>query len=157
MNKPWKVLAEIASNNSKLHKESVINREAKAKNIEFLAGLRFGLDNIDTFGVKKVPVRSGKDGAGLSFNEFTTLAFKLIKRELTGHAALSAIDDAMNKATNEEWNGWYRLVLTKDFRAGFTESTVNKAVKDVDAKFVIPTTPYMRCSLPDGSNMEDWD
>lgn len=157
MNKPHAIIAEIASDNSKLHKEAVIRREAQANNIEFMAGLRFGLDNNHTFGVKKVPVRSGSNGPGLSFTAFTALAFGLIKRELSGHAALTAIEDAMDHATNEEWNGWYRLILTKDFRAGFTESTVNKAVKGTDDKFIIPTNPYMRCSLPEDSNIENWD
>ena len=32
-----------------------------------------------------------------------------------------------------------------------------KSVKDVNADYVVPTTPYMRCSLPEKSNMEDWD
>lgn len=157
MNKPYTVIAEIAADNSKLHKEAVIRREAVANNIEFMAGLRFALDNNYTFGVKKVPTRSGSDGPGLSFQAFTALAWALIKRELSGHAALAAIEDAMDHATNDEWNGWYRLVLTRDFRAGFTESTVNKAVKGVNDKFVIPTNPYMRCSLPEDSNIEKWD
>lgn len=157
MNKPYTVIAEIAADNSKLHKEAVIRREAVANNIEFMAGLRFALDNNYTFGVKKVPTRSGSDGPGLSFQAFTALAWSLIKRELSGHAALAAIEDAMDHATNDEWNGWYRLILTRDFRAGFTESTVNKAVKGVNDKFVIPTNPYMRCSLPEDSNIGDWD
>ncbi len=152
-----KLIAEIASDNSKLHKIAVINREAIAGNSVFFAGLRYALDNIDTFGVKKIPVRSGVDGPGLSFANFSVLADDLIKRKTTGHAALDCIDNCMSTATNDEWNGWYRLILTKDFRANFTEATVNKAVKDVNKDYVIPTTPYMRCSLPDKSNMEDWD
>jgi DNA ligase-1 len=153
----YQLIKEIASDNSKLHKEAVIKREALASNNNFFAGLRYALDNIDTFGVKKVPVRSGPDGAGLPSEWFATLANKLIKRELTGGAALDAIDKAMAFATNDEWNGWYRLILIKDLKAGFSESTVNKAIKDTHPQWVVPTTPYMRCSLPAKSNMEDWD
>lgn len=153
----YQLLNEIASDNSKLHKIAVIAREANNGNRDFFRGLRLALDNIDTFGVKKVPVRSGADGAGLSMVTFETFAYELINRNLTGHAALRAIDQMMEMATNDEWNSWYRLILTKDLRAGFSESTVNKAVKDINAEYVIPTTPYMRCSLPAKSNMEDWD
>ena len=153
----YQLIKEIASDNSKLHKEAVIKREALAGNHDFFAGLRYALDNIDTFGVKKVPELYDAPGKGLSFAEFKILADKLIKRELTGGAALDAIEKAMWKATYDEWNGWYRLILIKDLKAGFSESTVNKAVKDVNADYVIPTTPYMRCSLPAKSNMEDWD
>ncbi len=134
----YQLITEIASDNSKLFKEAIIRREALDGNNDFFAGLRYCLDNIDTFGVKKVPERSGTDGCGLSFAAFTVLANKLIKRELTGGAALAAIDTAMQTATNEEWNGWYRLILIKDLKAGFSESTVNKAVKDVNADYVIP-------------------
>ena len=153
----YRLIKEIASDNSKLHKEAVIRREALAGNNDFFKGLRFALDNIDTFGVKKVPERNGPDGAGLSFTAFSALADMLIKRKITGGAALELIDNAMWTATNEEWNGWYRLILIKDLKAGFSESTVNKSVKDVSADYVIPTTPYMRCTLPAKSNMEEWD
>ncbi len=153
----YQLITEIASDNSKLFKEAIIRREALDSNHNFFAGLRYCLDNIDTFGVKKVPERSGTDGCGLSFAAFTVLANKLIKRELSGGAALTAIDTAMQTATNNEWNGWYKKILEKDFKAGFSESTVNKSVKDVNVDYVIPTTPYMRCTLPAKSNMEEWD
>lgn len=153
----YQLIKEIASDNSKLHKEAVIRREALAGNNDFFAGLRYALDNIDTFGVKKVPESHNRRGIGLPFSDFKILADKLIKRELTGGAALDAIDKAMSFATNDEWNGWYRLILIKDLKAGFSESTVNKAIKDTHPQWVVPTTPYMRCSLPAKSNMEDWD
>jgi DNA ligase-1 len=157
-----KLIAEIASDNSKLFKEDVIKREALAGNDEFFAGLRFALDNIDSFGVKKLPFRADVAGAGLSFNQFQKLANSLIKRELTGFAALDAIAEAMRQSNDEEWNGWYRRILVKDLQAGFSESTVNKAVKAVTAGmqydlYIIPTTPYMRCSLPEKSNQSIWD
>ena len=153
----YQLIKEIASDNSKLHKEAVIRREALAGNNDFFAGLRYALDNIDTFGVKKVPESHNRRGIGLPFSDSKILADKLIKRELTGGAALDAIDKAMSFATNDEWNGWYRLILIKDLKAGFSESTVNKAIKDTHPQWVVPTTPYMRCSLPAKSNMEDWD
>lgn len=152
-----KILAEISSNNSKLFKEGVIHREAVAGNNEFFAGLRYALDNIDTFGVKQIPIRTGADGIGLSFLKFSDLANNLIARELTGGAALEAVDKAMLLATNDEWNGWYRRILLKDLGSGFSETTVNKSVKGINESYAIPVTPYMRCSLPESSNMEDWD
>jgi hypothetical protein len=44
----YQLIKEIASDNSKLHKEAVIKREALAQNSNFFQGLRFALDNIDT-------------------------------------------------------------------------------------------------------------
>jgi len=152
-----KLLAEIASDNSKLFKEATIKREALAGNDDFFAGLRFALDNIDSFGVKKVPLRDEPDGPGLPFEDFKNLADRLIKRQLTGHSALNEIDLVMSFATNDEWNGWYRKILIKDLGAGFSESTVNKAVKGINETYIVPTTPYMRCSLPEKSNQSEWD
>ena len=40
MRKPWEVIAELESDNSRLYKESVIEREAKAGNAEFFRGCR---------------------------------------------------------------------------------------------------------------------
>lgn len=152
-----KLIAEIAADNSKLVKIEIIRREALAKNDDFFKGIRFALDNIDTFGVKKIPTRSGADGAGLDFTTFSTFAYCFISRTLTGGAAIAAIEQMMGMATNDEWNGWYKRILEKDLKSGFSEATVNKAVKDINADYVVPTTPYMRCTLPDKSNMETWD
>ncbi len=133
-----KIIAELAADDGKLFKEGVIRREALAGNDEFFAGLRLALDNFDTFGVKQVPIRNGIDGTGLSFNAFKVLANSLIKREATGHVAANAIEAAMALASNEEWNGWYRLILIKDLKAGFSESTVNKAVKGIKDQYAVP-------------------
>ena len=154
---PYDIIKELDANSSKLHKESVIQREAAAGNTEFFAGLRYALDNIDTFGVKKVPERTGPDGPGLSFTAFATLANELIARNITGNDALSAINRVMEIATNDEFNYWYRRILIKDLKCGMSEGTVNKAIKDTHPQWVIPTTPYMRCTLPAKSNMEEWD
>lgn len=148
----------IASDNSKLHKQDVIRNEALNGNDDFFKGLLYALDNRTTFGVKNVPVKAeDSSGPGLDFEIFCKLAENLKHRRLTGHAAQAEIQSYMDMATVNEWNGWYRLILTKDFRAGFSESTVNKAVKVANPSYIIPTTPYMRCSLPEGSNIEDFD
>ena len=60
------------------------------------------------------------------WEDFRKLANKLIHRELTGHAARDAILTAMESATKEEWNGFYRRVLIKDLRCGVSEKTINK-------------------------------
>ena len=123
-----KLIAEIASTDSKNKKIEILKRESVAKNIEFFDGLKFALDTFATFGVKQIPERNGPDGAGLSFSVFSVLANDLIKRNLTGDAARDTIIEYMMLSTNEEWNGWYKRILQKDLKAGFSESSVNKAV-----------------------------
>ena len=57
MNKPWEVIAELESNNSRLFKEDVIARESRAGNNELFKGFRHAYDAMITFGVKKVEER----------------------------------------------------------------------------------------------------
>jgi DNA ligase-1 len=107
-----------------------------------------------TFGVKQVPEHMNpQSGQSLDWEEFYDLANKLELEELTGHAARDAIEAAMNKASVAQWNGWYRKILIKDMRAGFSETTVNKAVKKADKpNFAIPV---FECQLAhDGANHE---
>jgi DNA ligase-1 len=58
----------------------------------------------------------------------------------------------MNKATEEQWNGWYRRILIKDMRAGFSEKTVNTVVEKKYPNYAIPV---FSCQLAhDSANHE---
>jgi DNA ligase-1 len=134
MNAPHTILAEITATDSKNEKQAIIKRESDAGNDFFFRGLHAAYDSMITFGVKKVALKPAKRPSeptpkGLDPVKFFELAQKLAERQLTGDAAQVAINYVMNQATQEEWDGWYRLVLMKDLKAGFSESTVNKAVK----------------------------
>lgn len=61
---------------------------------------------------------------------------------ITGNAAIEAVNNEFGRLTPESSKLLWRII-NKDFRAGFSESTANKAVKDL-----IPEFPYMRCCLP---------
>jgi DNA ligase 1 len=151
---PESIINEIASNNSKLHKEAVLVREAQNDNDTLFAGLKMCYDPMITFGVKQVPEKTNLGtGNDLTFEEFNDLASQLEHRELTGQAAKDAIDAVMNKANLVQWNGWYRLILIKDMRAGFSETTVNKAVKKANKPNY--SIPVFECQLAhDGANHE---
>jgi len=151
---PESIINEISSNNSKLHKEAVLVREAETGNDELFAGLKMCYDPMITFGVKQVPEKTNLSiGNDLSWEEFYDLASQLEHRELTGQAARDAIQAAMEKSNLIQWNGWYRLILIKDMRAGFSETTVNKAVKK--AKKPNYAIPVFECQLAhDGANHE---
>ena len=143
MNVPFKVLAEIANTDSKNEKQAIIAREAKAGNDEFFRGLLGAFDPMITYGVKKIE-EATKDGAGLQANTFWGLAKDLADRKLTGGAAQLAINHVRMKATVAEWNGWYRLILMKDLKADFSESTVNKVCTKDFPKYVVPV---FKCQL----------
>ena len=134
--KPWNVIQELESNNSSLFKQDVI--KANIDNQEFITGATKCLDPLVTFGVKQVPF-SEQDGDGISLDEFNDLATDLEFRQLTGHAARDAIQALCDKATNEQWNDWYRRILIKDLRCGTGAKLINKVKKD--------TIPLFGCML----------
>ena len=62
MSKPWKIIQELETDNSRLFKESVVEKNLNDKT--FQEGLAMCLDPLVTFGVKQVP-ESDADGEGL--------------------------------------------------------------------------------------------
>ena len=146
------IIRSLEEHPSRLNKEAIIEAEAKADNQELFEGFRLAFDPMITFGVKKVPSHGGPDGQGLPWAAFKSLAESLSQRELTGHDARDAIELALGASTQSQWNDWYRRILIKDMRAGFTEGTVNRVCKKEYPQFVIPV---FECMLAhDGANHE---
>ena len=147
---PQAIIQRLEADNSRLAKEAVLAEAVKENLTEFFDGVRMALDNLYTFGIKQVPV-SEADGQGLSWDNFLELADGLYRRQLTGHAARDAVKLAMDVATKEQWNDWYRRILIKDLRCGVSEKTVNKVLK----KSAIAPVPVFECMLAhDGANHE---
>jgi DNA ligase-1 len=137
---------------SRLNKEAILESEAKLENLELFEGMRLALDNLYTFGVKKVPTHGGPDGQGLPWEAFKELAHLLYTRQLTGHNARDAIELALSASTQSQWNDWYRRILIKDLRCGVSEKTVNKVLKSFTN---IKSVPVFECMLAhDGANHE---
>jgi DNA ligase-1 len=147
---PQEVIAKLEADNSRLAKESILQNAMEEGLNEFFEGVRMALDKLYTFGVKDVP-ESSADGQGLSWDNFKQLAESLYKRQLTGHAARDAIKLAMDVATKDQWNSFYRRILIKDLRCGVSEKTVNKVAK----KFSQYKVPVFECMLAhDSANHE---
>ena len=125
---PEKIIQQLESNNSSLFKQDVLAQNID--NQEFIDGATKCLDPLITFGVKQVPF-SEQDGDGITFDEFNDLATDLEFRQLTGHAARDAIQALCDKATNDQWNDWYRRILIKDLRCGTGAKLFNKVQKDI--------------------------
>ena len=133
-----KIIQRLQSSNSRLFKEEVLLNEMKEENISFFEGLSFTYNRLLTFGVKKVP-EAQEDGPGIQWTEFKQLANKLLKRELTGHAARDEIQNLMEKSKKDEWNFFFRRILQKDIRCGLSEKTINNVAKKNNFQnFLIP-------------------
>ena len=144
---PWKIIELLRSDNSKLFKQDILSQHMD--NPEFVAGLKKALTPLITYGVQSVPNAEllREDGDGLTWIDFEQLLYNLETRTLTGHAARDAIVVAMEKSSVDQWNNWYRPILLKDLKAGFSERTVNKVQKG--------TIPVFGCMLArDGAKEE---
>ena len=146
MNRPWKIIQELESDNSRLKKEAIIRRESDADNIRFFDGACMALDGFRTFGVQKVPVAE-KDGPGIPEAEFLDTIKKLEERTLTGNEMRDKIEDLCNRSKMEEWNDWYRRILIKDLRCGVTHKTINK--------HSTMKVPVFECMLADDSKKHE--
>jgi DNA ligase-1 len=146
MMKPWKIIQELESDNSRLKKEAIIRRESDADNIRFFNGVGMALDGFRTFGVQKVPVAK-QDGKGITQTEFDDLVRRLEDRSLTGNQMRDVIQVFCDSSKMEEWNDWYRRILIKDLRCGVTHKTINKHSKI--------KVPVFECMLADDSKKHE--
>jgi DNA ligase-1 len=144
--KPYEIIKELESDNSRKFKESVIAREDKNNNTELFEGVSMAMDKLRTFGLKQVP-ESQQDGPGLEWDTFLETTNQLELRTLTGNAARDKIDYLIGLATQNEWNHWYRRILIKDLRCGVTEKTINKFSKI--------KVPVFECMLADDSKKHE--
>ncbi len=134
----FKLIKKLESTNSRISKEEIILHEMKEDNHIFFNGMKLAYDKLLTFGVKQIP-ESDSNGIGLKWDEFDSLASKLIARKLTGHAARDEIIRNMRKSNANEWNFFYKRILQKDMRCGLSEKTINNVAKKNNfPKYLIP-------------------
>jgi DNA ligase-1 len=144
--KPWKIIQELESDNSRLKKEAIIRRESDAENIRFFNGVGACLDGFRTFGIQKVPT-SKKDGPGITQTEFDDVLKQMEERQLTGDSMRGMVQDLCDRSNMEEWNDWYRRILIKDLRCGVTHKTINK--------HSTMKVPVFECMLADDSKKHE--
>jgi DNA ligase-1 len=146
------VISTLEDHNSRLDKEAIILAQAEAGNTEFFEGLNLAYNAMITFGLKQIPEKKDEDGPGLPWDSFTLALTGFVTRNVTGNTARDMIEAMMKSATKSQWNGWYRRILIKDMRAGFSENTVNKVVEKKFPQYVIPV---FSCQLAhDSANHE---
>ena len=145
----YQVINDLEIHPSRLNKEAIVLVQAEQGNDEFFHGCQLALDPMITFGIKQVKEKKDEDGPGLPWDTFVSVAGSFCNRTVTGNLARDTLDEMMAQATKQEWNGWYRRILIKDMRAGFTERTINKVV---EKKYVAYSIPVFGCQLAHDSN-----
>ena len=150
MSASW--IKKLNESDSRLHKEDVIRQALEAAtlgsiNAQVFLGLTKATYNpFVTFGVRKVPDTVGVVGAENPWGEFNDLLLKLSKRELTGNAALAAIEEMAYRFDTDEWNNFCAPVIRRDLRAGISDKTINKICKKTEYEI-----PVFGCQLATSS------
>lgn len=140
-------IEEIAATSSKNAKETLVKRYATCA--EFVRVLEYAYNPSKTYGIRQMPNRTGTGFKSFDATTWQVLD-ELIKRKLTGNEAREVLAFEINSLDASSADLLIRIIR-KDLRAGFSESTCNKAVKGL-----IPDFPYMRCCLPKDAKMETW-
>jgi DNA ligase-1 len=136
-------IRKLTESDSRLHKEDVIKQALEAAtlgsiNAQMFLGLTKAAYNpFVTFGVRKVPDTIGVINAENPWHDFNELLLKFSKRQLTGNAALSAIEEIAYRFDSDEWNNFCAPVIRRDLRAGISDKTINKICKKTE--YEIPT------------------
>lgn len=127
------VIAKLSETSGRLDKEQIVRDALSLGITDFFLGAKLAYDSLVTFGVRKVPKLLDEDQPGFvstfTFADFVKLTDNLRARKLTGNAARDAISSAADKCNSYEWNGFYRRVLLKDFKAGLTDGTINRVLE----------------------------
>lgn len=143
------LIESIAATSSKNEKEVLVKRYAEDSS--FVRVLEYTYNPFKTYGIRQIPERTNPSLKGCDFGmDVWRLLDDLANRTLTGNAARDRLADYLHDL-NAQSAELLTRIIRKDLRAGFSESTINKAVKGL-----IPDFPYMRCSLPKDARLAEW-
>ena len=146
-------IRDLESSDSRLHKESVIEKALMAAKLGssnaqcFLFNCYQAYNPYYVFGVKKVPETNGLEHMPNPWPKFWAMLEGLRTRSLTGHNAKTAIEFMSEQFDSVEWNNLCRRVIIKDLRCGITERTLNKVLGKSEWKI-----PVFECQLATDSN-----
>lgn len=132
------VIERIATTPGKKDKESIIKQH---KNDEtFVKVLQYTYDPALRYGLQVIPTYNPSSKINLFTANTSALLDKLASREYSGDKAKQEIARHLADLTVNSAKLLERIIL-KDLRAGFSDSTINKAIPGT-----LPEFPYMRCS-----------
>jgi DNA ligase 1 len=141
-------IRDLESSDSRLHKESVIEKALMAAKLGssnaqcFLFNCYQAYNPYYVFGVKKVPETNGLENKENPWPKFWAMLEGLRTRTLTGHNAKTVIEFMSEQFDSIEWNNLCRRVIIKDLRCGITERTLNKVLGNTEWRI-----PVFECQL----------
>lgn len=151
----FRAIEDIAATASKKEKEAILKAAGTASPL-FMKVVTYAYDPFRIYGIGKTNVPKKRPAMPAGANTLDesvawTALDKLAAGQVTGDAARILVQNMVD-LLDEPSSELFRRILMGDMRAGFTDGTINRVFKGTIAEF-----PYMRCSLPDKSNMDKWD
>lgn len=130
INEAFQALEEIGSVSSTNMKQSIL---AEYKDNEVLRTILFSAYSpFIQYNIKKIPTEAedceGVEVSEETYNDFLQLLVSLSKREVTGNAAIDALEEFLTECCPDEYQ-WYSRVIEKDLRIGMADKGINKAIK----------------------------
>jgi DNA ligase-1 len=145
----YDAIEEIAATPSKNEKKALIKAAGACP--LFMKAITYAYNPMTDYGIRNVPAQGASGTVDLSDPVAWGILDCLIDRSLSGDAARYAVDTSMSLLDPRSAE-IFRRIINKDMRAGFSEGSVNAVFKGTFAEY-----PYMRCTLPKDSNIDDWD
>jgi DNA ligase-1 len=145
-------IRDLESSDSRLHKESVIEKALMAAKLgsadaqAFLFNCFQAYNPFYTFNVKQVPDTQGLTGRPNPWPRFWAMLEDLRTRGITGHRARDKIQECAEQFDSDEWNNLCARVIRKDLRCGISEKTLNKVLGKTEWKI-----PVFTCQLAQDS------
>ena len=141
MNDIYDIILELRADNSTNYKLEVL---AKHKNKELLRKfLLYTYNPRFNYFITELPENElfRHSANTLDENSFFSILDQMKSREITGNTAREKLSEHL-AFCNHILYELYELVIKRDIRAGVSTKSINKVFPNL-----IPTTPYMRCSL----------
>lgn len=131
------IIQTIEQTSSRNSKEDVLWDCIVADQLELFEAFHLAYNSFITFGVKKFPKISHQpedfstyhQNKANQWREFKILCSQLEKRQLSGNAALDAIEQFATQVHEQDWSQFYSRIISKDMKCGLSEKTVNKVLK----------------------------
>lgn len=121
----------------------------KTADLIFQEVLRFAYNPEFNYYIKaaRKPANHGSQTLYELWPQVGSLLIDLHNRDVTGNSAHEAVTNLMSWMKKEEAD-IFENIMKRDLRCGINVATINAAIDGL-----IPEYPYMRCSLPDKSNI----
>lgn len=151
-NEIFAAIEHIAATPGKNDKATLL--AAHMQDEQFRRCCEYAYNPFKTYGIKDIPgiedIPEHESDGAIFFPEVWAMLDAMIARTLTGDAARDTLQRTLSLLSPESAE-LLKRIIRKNMRAGFSESSCNKAWKGL-----VPEFSYMRCSLPKDTDLAKW-